>query len=207
VSALVPKGISSTTAFYCDAMSQDVFGTIYVVRNNSKSELWRFDQFTTAPGTMQDTVSMVVQISGVKDKTRSLAGHPNGYLYACDDDKWYRISPTGNPATSTTIFSDSSGLKGMGFLFEREDLKYTGTPIPGKINVCHFPPGNCANAHTILIGKSAMNGHKNHGNGSCTQDYEGYCGGIAPPGSLTDTTIQVKIISWEELPGDLAHQY
>lgn len=206
VANIIPKGIASTTSFWTDAMTQDKNGSIYIVRNNSKSELWRFDEFVESPGARQDSASYVALISGVKDKTRAIAGHPNGYIYAADDEKWYRVSPYTMPlsARTTVLFNDSSGLKGMGFHFEREDLKFTGTPIKGKINVCHYPPGNCANSQTIQIDSSALGAHLSHG-GGCMQDTPGYCGGLGSGTIITaDTTIQLKIISWEEMSGDVA---
>jgi len=38
-----------------------------------------------------------------------------------------------------------------------------------KINLCHIPPGNPNNFHTILVSKNAMKAHKNHG------DFVGEC--------------------------------
>ena len=38
-----------------------------------------------------------------------------------------------------------------------------------KIKICHIPPGNPNNAHTITISKSAWDAHKTHG------DYKGKC--------------------------------
>jgi len=40
----------------------------------------------------------------------------------------------------------------------------------GKVTICHIPPGNPANAHTISVGASAVPAHINHGDtlGSCT---------------------------------------
>ena len=40
-----------------------------------------------------------------------------------------------------------------------------------KMTICHVPPGNPGNAHTISVGKSAWNAHQKHG------DYEGQCDG------------------------------
>jgi hypothetical protein len=207
VSDIVPKGLAASAPFHCDAMTQDLVGTIYIVRNNAKSELWRFDEFVESPGARKDSASLVATISGTRDKTRALAGHPNGYLYATDDVKWYRIDPLANPAASrtTTIFSDSSDLHGMGFHFEREDLKFTGKPIKHKINVCHYPPGNCANFHTIQIDSSALSAHMNHGGAAaCAPDVAGYCGGGSWVSSISDTTIQLKVVSWEEMTGEVA---
>ena len=32
-----------------------------------------------------------------------------------------------------------------------------------NITICHIPPGNPANAHTITVGQPALNAHLNHG--------------------------------------------
>lgn len=207
VSNIVPKGVLPADDFFCDAMTQDLVGTIYIIRNNAKSELWRFDEFVEAAGGPEDSASWVADVSGMSTKTRALAGHPNGYLYATDDVNWYRINPLTNPASkrSTTIFKDTSDLRGMGFHFEREDLKFTGKPIAHKINICHYPPGNCANFHTIQIDSSSLIAHMNHaGLNACLKDTPGYCGIGGSVAIMNDTTIQLKIISWEEISGDLA---
>jgi hypothetical protein len=40
-----------------------------------------------------------------------------------------------------------------------------------KVTICHIPPGNPENAHTITVGESAVAAHlENHG------DYIGACG-------------------------------
>jgi hypothetical protein len=38
-----------------------------------------------------------------------------------------------------------------------------------KIPLCHIPPGNPANRHSILVGESAVAAHLRHG------DHRGYC--------------------------------
>jgi hypothetical protein len=48
-----------------------------------------------------------------------------------------------------------------------------------KVTICHIPPGNPANRHTIEVGQPAVNAHLAHG------DYIGACGaggggGIGP---------------------------
>jgi hypothetical protein len=40
-----------------------------------------------------------------------------------------------------------------------------------KIAICHVPPGNPDNAHTLQVGRSAVSAHLKHG------DYEGACDG------------------------------
>ena len=41
----------------------------------------------------------------------------------------------------------------------------------GKVDICHIPPGNPANAHTINVSENAMPAHLAHG------DTLGPCGG------------------------------
>lgn len=208
VASIIPDGVSAGSNFWCDAMTQDLAGAIYIVRNNARSELWRFNEFVEHSGSRQDSCVFIATISGTKDKTRAIAGHPNGYIYAADDEKWYRINPFSLPVNARTqvLFSDSSGLRGMGFHFEREDLKFTGNPIKHKVNVCHQPPahaGVCPSPYTIQVDSSSLGSHLVHGNG-CAVDVPGYCGGIGSSTALlADTTIQLKIISWEEIGGDL----
>lgn len=211
VANVVPEGISSATAFWADAMTQDLAGAIYIVRNNGRSELWRFNEFVEHSGIMQDTAVYVATISGMKDKTRAIAGHPNGYIYACDDERWFRINPFSLPVNARTqvLFSDSSGLKGMGFHFEREDFKFTGTPIKHKVNVCHQPPaqaGVCRSPYTIQVDSSSLDQHLVHGNG-CAADVPGYCGLGSGTAVLADTAIALKILSWEEIPGHMADSH
>jgi hypothetical protein len=45
---------------------------------------------------------------------------------------------------------------------------------PGKTVVCHVPPGNPGNAHTIIVGNAAVPAHLAHG------DYLGECSGGGP---------------------------
>ncbi|HNB50581.1 MAG TPA: DUF5666 domain-containing protein [Anaerolineales bacterium] len=54
----------------------------------------------------------------------------------------------------------------------------TGTPPPigdDKVTICHIPPGNPGNAHTITVGASAVDAHLAHGDhlGPCTGDEGG----------------------------------
>lgn len=45
-----------------------------------------------------------------------------------------------------------------------------------KVVICHYPPGNPANAHTIIVGSNAVSAHvNNHGDtrGACDMDYDG----------------------------------
>jgi hypothetical protein len=46
------------------------------------------------------------------------------------------------------------------------------TRDPSKVTICHIPPGNPANAHTITISLSALKAHQKHGDtvGACGSD-------------------------------------
>ena len=54
-----------------------------------------------------------------------------------------------------------------------------GSPDSGhKVTICHIPPGNPGNAHTISVGAPAVPAHLAHGDhlGPCGPG-EGHCGG------------------------------
>jgi hypothetical protein len=50
----------------------------------------------------------------------------------------------------------------------------------GKITICHVPPGNPANAHTLVVGASAWKGHSRH-----PGDHLGACEGQGTPDAGT----------------------
>jgi len=56
-------------------------------------------------------------------------------------------------------------------------LLFCSTALAGasKIEICHIPPDDPENAHTISIRDKAMNAHMNHG------DFDGDCGDIPEP--------------------------
>jgi hypothetical protein len=53
-----------------------------------------------------------------------------------------------------------------------------------KTTICHIPPGNPANAHTLCVGNASVEAHLAHGDqlGSCATE----C--TPPPGDTTGTT-------------------
>jgi hypothetical protein len=57
----------------------------------------------------------------------------------------------------------------------------------GKVEVCHLPPGNPANAHTIVVGAPAVEAHLAHGDrvGSCEAPGEGGDGSSPDGGDET----------------------
>src|SRR3712207_2319110 len=60
------------------------------------------------------------------------------------------------------------------------------TTDDGRVTVCHIPPGNPANAHTIRVGPPAVKAHLKHGDtlGACEGDTEAD-GGTTDPGGGT----------------------
>jgi hypothetical protein len=46
------------------------------------------------------------------------------------------------------------------------------TETTGKVVICHIPPGNSGNRHTITVGQSAVSAHLAHGDtmGPCPTD-------------------------------------
>lgn len=51
------------------------------------------------------------------------------------------------------------------------DVEASQNDIEDKVTICHVPPGNPDNAHTIVVGAQAVPAHLNHG------DFEGECDG------------------------------
>lgn len=64
----------------------------------------------------------------------------------------------------------------------------------GKVVICHVPPGNPANAHTIRVGQSALPAHLAHG------DYQGPCQATSSSTSAVQTEVQTEI-AWVEVTG------
>jgi hypothetical protein len=56
-----------------------------------------------------------------------------------------------------------------------------------KTTICHIPPGNPANAHTLCVGNAAVPAHLAHG------DFLGSCCGAADGGTTTPTPIPTPI--------------
>lgn len=54
-----------------------------------------------------------------------------------------------------------------------------------KVTVCHIPPGNPANAHTIVVGVPAVKAHLKHGDtlGACDSEPDAGPGGEQDAGS------------------------
>jgi uncharacterized membrane protein YgcG len=66
---------------------------------------------------------------------------------------------------------DDGVQNGSGALSEQRGKAGATKDNDGKVHICHIPPGNPANAHTISVGAPAVQAHLAHG------DYVGSCGG------------------------------
>ncbi|CAM3132531.1 hypothetical protein G4177_11925 [Corallococcus sp. ZKHCc1 1396] len=64
----------------------------------------------------------------------------------------------------------------------------TGPVHTGKVTVCHIPPGNPANAHTITVGAPALSAHLRHGDtlGDCDEGSSQDGGTSEPDAGSTD---------------------
>ena len=69
---------------------------------------------------------------------------------------------------SSNDVSDTDSARDEGYSFCGKNFK--------KIIICHIPPGNSDNAHSICVAKQAFENahHKNHGNDE-SLDYLGLC--------------------------------
>ncbi len=78
--------------------------------------------------------------------------------------------------SASTSAQDAAALRLKGTVDDSTQWNKSG---PGKQTVCHIPPGNPANEHTISVGEPAVKAHLAHG------DRIGACPDITPP---TETT-------------------
>lgn len=85
-------------------------------------------------------------------------------------------------STKNLLFMSLLALGGCGVMtFEEGDLVFSLMRGAGhdKVALCHVPPGNPANAHTIVIGEPAVSHHlANHSGdhlGPCTCEDRGDC--------------------------------
>ncbi|MEZ4297305.1 MAG: hypothetical protein R3B70_20240 [Polyangiaceae bacterium] len=93
-------------------------------------------------------------------------------------------------------FAASFALLSVGCVAPAPDQGEDASPVAGalgnggggSVTVCHIPPGNPANAHTITVGSSAVPAHLAHGDtlGACDDDGDGGDGGDDGSGGSGD---------------------
>jgi len=76
-------------------------------------------------------------------------------------------------AACTSTSSDTTveqSLTNAGCTVNAPDPRACDPADTSKTTVCHIPPGNPANAHTICVGNAAVPAHIDHGDvlGTCT---------------------------------------
>jgi hypothetical protein len=103
------------SSFKPEALTQAADGTMYTTdTHGSNSEVWKFTSFPY--GKLVHVYTM--QGSG---KVEALAVHPDGTLYAGDDDHWYQINLTTN--SMSIVANLSTDIEGMDFFFECEQTQ------------------------------------------------------------------------------------
>jgi len=92
-----------------------------------------------------------------------------------------------SPDVTSNENSDASTLRTNG--------SNSDTVTSDKVVVCHIPPGNPANAHTITVGASAVRAHLAHGDalGACKETHPPVCDtcnglGVDTTRNTVDTT-------------------
>lgn len=83
------------------------------------------------------------------------------------------------PGDTSSSSDESAALRVPGNGHDDKDDSGNGGGV-AKVYICHIPPGNPANAHTIHVGAPAVPAHLAHG------DYIGKCADIAPSDSGKD---------------------
>ena len=82
-------------------------------------------------------------------------------------------------AACTTGMSMEEQLVQQGCAVNQPDPRACDPADTKKTTVCHIPPGNPANAHTICVGNAAVPAHLDHGDfvGTCSCTTGGDDGG------------------------------
>ena len=132
---------------------------------------------------------------GILLLTVLLAGaliNSTGFVVAQTDSTGSTNSTDSTGSTNSTGSTGSTNSTGStGSTNSTSSTVSTGSTQDKKETICHFPPGNPSNAHTITIGISALPAHIAHG------DYTGACvisggtGGTGATGSTGDATTNI----------------
>ena len=125
--------------FRTDGMTLAANGTVYLLKTNmvGESEVWKFNQFPSGD------ISYLRQIE-TSGKVEALTAHPDGYLYASDEDRLFQISVTDNYIGYLANYDVD--IEGMDYFFEFEDNQpivpvMLFTPIEGATSVKNLNDG------------------------------------------------------------------
>ena len=109
--------------FRSDGMT-NLEGIVYLLKTNDtggESEIWKFDQFPSG------SISYVRQIE-TSGKVEALTAHPDGFLYASDEDRLYQISVINSDIGYLADYTVD--IEGMDFFFELEALLPSVPTLP-----------------------------------------------------------------------------
>ncbi len=93
-------------SFRVEGLTQGSDGTVYFTKTKKPSEIWKFDSFPNGD------LSKVLKVDH-SGKFVALTAHPNGFLYAADDEDWFKIDPVN--LTSEKIAEVETDIEGMSF--------------------------------------------------------------------------------------------
>lgn len=106
--------------------------------------------------------------------------------------------PTGNQVGDAVVVANFiSSLE-----FYHQDFPYTASTLKKHVTLCHVPPGNPGNRHTIDIAQSAVKAHMDHGCylGRCIGDEAG------PPAGSKTLLVIVSAVKNNKLNRDIVIQ-
>jgi hypothetical protein len=207
-----PKGSVGNQDFICEAIAFDTAGALYALGGYANpggteaSGLWRWSGFSRSVSDVGWGFRLAVDLSSAGKRFRAIAGHPDGHLYAKDDSAWYRLSPDATLPEErvTRLFHEAGGQDAFSFHFGGEFSRINHGAAPDLVHVCHTPSGQPGSATALWVDAESLNAHLRHGDSAPGSGASGICPGSAPEPSAPDSSIQVKILAWEEHPGDLA---
>jgi len=92
-----------------------------------------------------------------------------------DRSQGFLVIDSDLPLDADVVYTASSGPDGEASIdVERLEARRVPAPRPdddepSTVTICHVPPGNPGNAHTIQVGRSAVSAHRAHGDtvGAC----------------------------------------
>jgi hypothetical protein len=109
---------------------------------------------STAPSTSNDTSDTNRRGGGNRQGDSSRVPVPEEPSESGAANPWWGGPVSVAPRQSTQPPANQSNARSSG---------------PNRVTLCHCPPGNPNNCHTITVGSNAVNAHLNHGDtlGAC----------------------------------------